>query len=766
MNHLYRTLRPFHQLTRLGVTALVLCTGGVRAAESDVDAINAKYGVLEEVVSTARKRSEPLQDTPVASTVLSGETLDMRFYADLKTAEFPAPNVNITSIGAFSNGVVATIRGIVNGDPDSTIEPPVALFVDGVYLARPAASSLDMFDIEQIEILRGPQGTLFGRNTSAGAIQLRTARPSGEFGTLGKVTAGEYGRLDLRAAVDIPIAETVNARIAVLSQNMDGYYKSITNGKDFGKEEILSVRPTIQFTPTEQLDLTFIGEFHHDKSEPKPQQNESTRTQALCVRHGYCGFALGDGDEFEVETDDVGFIDAKIWGVTAELNYRLDSGVITWISNYRDTDEDLVYDADSVLYPLFGVDRRQPHKQYSSELRFASTAWEKFDFVAGAFVFHQEYDLQRITSLAIVAPPPARTISFTGQDHDAYSIFGEVNYHITDALTVTAGGRYTDEKKDFYQRPFGPFPNAGARVDQDESWSDFGPKLGVQYNFTDDLMTYFTYQKGFKSGGFNGRCGQPATCLKSFDPEEVDAFEVGLKADFFDQRARANLALFWSEYTDLQRTTFVPLIGAANPQETVTENAGDATIKGIELELTMLPVEGLQLNLAVGYLHTKYDEFCADINGATLFASAPVSNCGGAVVQATNLGNPGGPATYLVDEDNSNLPFTRAPEWNVSVTANYRYPLANGASIFVNGQYTWIDKLFVDAVALTEREEVKLVEASISYEAVDGRYRVSVFGKNLTDEVYLESRTNVPGLFATRVVNQPRRWGVEFAWNL
>ncbi len=730
--------------------------------------LESRYGVIEEVISTARKRSEPLQDTPVASTVLGGETLDLLFHNDLKSIAFPAPNVNIATVSAFSNAISLSIRGISNADIDSTVDPPVAVFVDGVYIARPVASSMDLFDVEQIEVLRGPQGTLFGRNTSAGAIQIRTRRPSGEFETRGKVTVGEYGRTDFRAAVDIPIIrDKVNAKVAVLSQNMDGYYESAINGRDLGEEDILAVRPIIEFTPTENLDITLIGEYHRNKSEPRPQQNESPAARVLCARHGFCGFPLGDGDEYEVQADDAGFIDAEIWGLTGELNWHNDAGIVTLVANYRDTDEDVVYDPDAVLYPMFLVDRQQPHKQWSAELRFASTAWDRFDFTTGINIFHQEYDLERNTFLAILAPTPVgRNLSLTGQEHDAYSIFGELNYHVTDDLTVTVGARFSDEEKDFYQFPFGPFPTTGARIDVDESWNDFGPKFGLQYRFNDNLMSYFSYQKGFKSGGFNGRCGQTATCLRPFDPEEVDGYELGLKADFLDRRLRTNLALFWSEYSDLQRGAIVPLPpGAANPQETVTDNAAGATMRGVELEVTAILAEGLQVDVAVGYLDAEYDDFCADINGAQTFASMPASNCGGSVTRTSDF-DASGAAAYLVDEDNSRFDIARAPELNYSINATYNLRMNNGGSLTFNARYVWVDELFTDVSEASLREDVGLLNASVSYEGADGRFRVSVYGKNITDEVYADSRTLVPPLFDTRAVNPPERYGVEFAWTL
>ena len=715
--------------------------------------------MLEEVVTTARKREEPLQDTPVASTVLSGQALDLRFYTDLKTMDFPAPNVNITSIGAFNNAIAVTIRGIATTDPDSTFEQSVALFADGIYLPRPAASSLDMFDVEQVEVLRGPQGTLFGRNTTAGAIQLRSKRPTDEQDLDIKLTLGEFGRADLRAAFNHSISDTVNARIAVMSQNFAGYYKN-PEGERVGRDDILSFRPILSYTPNDRLDWTFIGEYHRNRSDTRPILNQSNNTHGLCRGRMQCGLPIGQTDEeFRIPLDSPGFHDAKVWGLTAEMNYYLDAGTLTWLTNYRNMSEDFGYDADGSPVTYFHVDLRdQPHDQWSTELRFTSELGDQFDYVVGAYFFQQTYKLTRITSTHFNPANDVSTrISVTGQDHDAYSLYGEVNYHATEDWTLTLGGRYSNESKDFYQELFG-VGTPGPRTSQSKSWNDFGPKVGVSYNISSEAMVYFNYQRGFKSGGFNGRCGHATTCMRSFNPEEVDGLELGLKADFLDNRLRANIVLFNNEYTDLQRTTFVPLPGdIANPQETVTENASDATMQGIELELTALPMDGLRLDLSLGFLDAEYDEYCADINGFIMYDEPPTSTCG--VAEEVSGGR------WLVEEDHTDQEFSRAPEVTVSLSANYEYALDSGNYLNFNARYTWIDDMTIHVGANVVRPSTNLLDVSVGYMDADGRYSVTLYGKNITDELYMQGNTVVPNLFSTRTVNEPRRYGVEVAWD-
>jgi iron complex outermembrane receptor protein len=734
---------------------------------------------IETVYSTARKRVEPLQNTPVASTVLGGQALELKYVTDLKDMAFPAPNVNISRLGSFTNGVSVFIRGIGNTDNDSTVDPPVAIFVDGVYIPRPENSSLDLFDVEQIEIMRGPQGTLFGRNTSAGAIQVRTRRPSGEFATRGRLTVGEYGRLDVRAAVEFPLVEDKLAfKVAVLSTHMDGYYRDPreggVTGKRKGKEDTFSVRPILQFTPNDDLKITLIGEYVRIDSEPTPGVNASAPTQILCAQWGFCGRqpARGVGEQFISDDYIVSFdtdtlIDNRVWGITGEIEWDVGPGTITSISNYRETESLIILDVDQTVAPMFSTERDSPHKQYSTELRYASTNWDNFDFVAGVFYFYQDHFLARRTFQMITPTSPMRDLrSDTGQTHKSFSVFAEGNYHVTEDLTITVGGRWSHEKKSFFQEPFGAFPNTGPRISPDPvSWDNFGPKAGISYQVRDNVLAYFTYSRGFKSGGWNGR-GGTATTIGPYDPEVVDAFEFGIKSDFFDNRVRLNLALFWNDYEDLQRTVIRFLPGAANPQETVTSNAASASVKGVEFELTALPVEGLQLNANIAYLDAGYSSFCADLNGPSMFDMAPTSPCGGESINITD--GTTGPGLYLLDDDFSGTPLQRAPKWQLTLGATYEFAVGDAGFVVLNASYNYVSNLNVEVrgFPLSNRGKVNLVDASITFKDVDDRFSLSVYGKNMTNERYLNNYTAVAALFDIYGISSPSRWGVELSWNL
>ncbi|MBI1181979.1 MAG: TonB-dependent receptor [Alphaproteobacteria bacterium] len=732
---------------------------------------------VETVISTARKREEPLQETPAASTVLSGQALEVQFANDLKDMSFAAPNVNIARLGGFSGYATFFIRGIGDDRPDSTVAPPVALFVDGVYLPRPNNTALDMFDVESVEILRGPQGTLFGRNTSAGAIQIRTRRPSGEFGVRGKVTVGDYGLLELRAAVDVPIVQgKVDAKVAVLASQFDGYYKNTFHpGEKLGGENTLNFRPMIRFRPNDHLTWTLIGEYIDNDVGQSPAINASTPPQLLCTAWGYCGQTRVPRSKFSKDafnvSSDLGQDDVmhnKIWGITSELVWNVGPGEITWISNYRKTKSFFLLEVDPTSAPMWSTTRDEPHNQQSTELRFASTAWDSFDFVAGVYALRQKFSLTREIFLqATPAAAQSHLLAYTEQTHKVVSVFGEGNYHVTDRLTLTAGGRYTWEKKSFIQEPPGAYPNTAGHLEPDpKTWTDFGPKAGINYKITDEAMAYFTYSRGFRSGGWNGQASTP-TSIGPFDPESVNAYEFGLKSDWFDKRLRANLALFLDDYKNLQRTIVRYLPNAVNPQEVVTENAAGASIKGVELELSAVPVEGLQLNASLSYLDAKYSDFCADLDGPTFYDSAPTSSCGGPGVNVTNPGSTG-PGNYLLSEDHSNIPLQRAPAWQLTAGVTYEFPLGNLGYLQLNGRYTYVSNLNVtlDGMAEGERGSVNLVDASITFKDVDGRYSIAFYGKNLTNEIYLNSLTRVATLLTSYAVSEPRTWGIEISWDL
>ena len=730
--------------TALG-TALSLMVGfAVPAiAQTEEDPPGVSTGNVE-IIVTARKRAEPLQETPVAVTAIGGEVLERIQATDLSDLNGRAPNVTINTIGNFGSSVSVFIRGIGNGDPGSTVDPSVGIYVDGIYLPRTVNSSLDLFDVEQVEVLRGPQGTLFGRNTTAGAINYRTRRPTGETGVRGRVTLGSFGQQDIRVAAETSLIEDVLAfKLAAFSQEFDGYFVNTFTGTsgnrapvDAGGSDTFSLRPTFLFTPADNFELTIIGEYYRERSENLPTINISQPNQVLQIFHNVPAFQPGE-EVRHFAFNIPGFSNIEVFGITAEANWEIGSGTLTSVSNYRETSDLNNNDTDGTTASLFETLRDTPHEQFSSELRYDWDVSDDLNILAGIYYFRQKFFLQRDTFLDITNTGTiTNLVSQGGQTHKNYAAFVQLDYNLTDQLRISVGGRYTYEEKDFFSSLFRPAQlGVGPRINLNDNWSNFGPKVGIDYQLNDDALLYGSYSRGFKSGGFSVR-GATAGALGPFDEEQVDAFEIGIKADWFDNRLRTNLAVYYSGYTDLQRTIITPANDPNNPQQTITDNAASATVKGFELEISAVPVDGLSLDVAVGYNDASYDEFLADIN------------------------NDG------VATDNSDIALSRAPKWTLGMGGSYTVGLGNAGQLTFRGDWTYVDNqnLLANGSAIGEIPSYNIMDASVKWDLPDDRFNVTVFVKNLNDEIYQTSITNVAALFNFNQISPPRRFGVEFGF--
>ena len=534
---------------------LVISKEGLAQSES-----SESFTGIEEIIVTARKKEEPLQETPVTITALTEDKIQKLYATDLKDLGMSVPNlvINQAASGSFSNSAAVFMRGIGNSDIDSTIDPPIGIFIDGVYVPRSSNSNLDLFDVEQVEVLRGPQGTLFGRNTTAGAIVVRSKRPTGEFGAKARLTMGEYGRRDLRVAVEAPLSDTVNAKISVLQQKSDGFYKAryLTHPdysvpaqmsyeydgdyQDTGGDDLFSVRPMLEFNPNENFTLTLIGEYSKDRSEPTPAINAAKPNMVLSRVYGRPGTGYSNIGTYNFGP---GYIHADIKGLTAEAVWELEGGTLTSITNYRETEYQYKGEIDWTDAPMFGIVRTEPHEQKSTELRYNTDLSDRLSLTAGIYYFEQEYELRRDTFINTSGAFLAHIIGVTSQTHEQQSVFADLTYAINDRLNFSFGGRYTKEEKSFMQKPFS-VGNVAAEIYKDDEWSNFGPKVGIDYQIDEDKLLYATLARGFKSGGFNGRGGTPTT-LGPFDEESVDALEIGLKADW-GSTLRTNVAFYLS----------------------------------------------------------------------------------------------------------------------------------------------------------------------------------------------------------------------------
>jgi iron complex outermembrane receptor protein len=780
----------------------------------------AEQTALEEIIVTATKREESIQDVPVVVTAISGDALERTFAHDARDLNGIAPNVMLQPVGAFQNATAFFVRGVGSSDIESATDPGIATFVDDAYQGRVSTAMVDFVDIQSVEILRGPQGTLFGRNAIGGVVHIRHAEPDlSETAFGGAVLFGEDGQQEYKAVVNVPLVQDKLAfRLAGKHTKLDGYYENESPGApDVSGLDRLVLLPSLKWQATDELSVLIRGEWSETRDDSyaniplnacradpasfPPVGAAGTPNDIVidfigtvfgqpATAASYCG-GEPSKDQFKVRHDqsEGSFSNFDVWGLTAKLEYDLPNGTLTYIGSYRDTEEDVVNDFDTTDFQLFSTDRIQDHWQTTHELRFAGDFGDRVSLVAGAYYFEQEYEMDQFTFGALVGGGPIFGNSI--QNHDSWAIFGQADYRLTDQLVLIGGLRYAEENKSFDHCGVGAgdpvtrtcqLPGLGSTlIQEEESWNNVSPKAGIQYYFDDDVMAYFTWSRGFRSGGFNGRGNTPQS-VGPFDEEEGDNWEIGIKGDFLDNRLRVNATAFLLDYQDLQRGIIRPAPDGGGGQETVTENVGSAEHRGFEVEVNALLGENLTLSASIGYLDAKNEEWCAPLQG-TLEVDAPPAGFEQCEPSVEVLDLAGDVVGYLVPIDASGLEPAHAPKWSTRLAAVYELDLGASGSLtfgadwlhrsksslvaagFPVGTTDGVDNYdgsFVTAI----RNSHDIVNLNVTWRDESQRFRVSAFLKNATDERYFNTGTYVAGLFNFTSLNEPRRFGVEVAYNM
>ena len=735
------------------------------------------HAQIEEIVVTAQKREENLQDTPIAITAFTEESLEGRMINDIsKLADF-TPNVifdTTTPISGLSNGAAVFIRGIGQLDFAMTTDPGVGTYIDGVYSSRAVGGVLDVVDIERIEILRGSQGTLFGRNTIGGAINITTKRPAETFGGMVEATFGEFERTDFKGSVDIPIAEKFLTKFAFSSKNRNGFVDRITVGDRLGDEDRQSARGSFLLQATDDIELyatvdytsineqsagsVMVGITEFPGAPPllAPSSTWAYNQVFVPANPGAVPYTaqefLLDGNDRTLATGPTG-TDLESVGATLTFTWSLPWVEFKSITSYRDTEGEFYRDADNSSVQITETSNpNYNHEQFSEELQLTGRLFnERLQYVLGAYYFEEDGTDDVFVPIYGALPTPAGLIAlplfinnYVLVDNDSKAVFGQGTFDVTDQIALTFGLRYTEDQKGFgYRQYISPDPAgaiavlallgppvtvpgpAGDVVFWDEvsdEFSELNIRAGIEYQFNDDTLFYFTYADGYKSGGFNFRYVVPRPVPLAFDPETLESYEVGVKWQGLDDRLRINAAGFVSEYSDVQIQLFETGGGP------LTQNAGVADIIGVEVEVTAVPHERLLLNAGFGYIDAEYDEL-----------NLPTTN----VAQAISL--------------ETKLPNT--PETTVNISAEYSHPLTWG-SLVVRGNYRYTDDLYNDAQnsPFLYQDGYHTVNASLTFTA--GSWEFSVFGTNLTDKRFITSGDSNFGLgFHEANYNRPREFG-------
>jgi len=620
------------------------------------------------IIVTARRRAESIQTTPVAVTALQGAQLEGAAALTIGDLQGAAPNVVITSGGTGAAAANISIRGIAFADIEKSFDPAVGVNIDGVYIGTSTGQMLDFFDIDSIEVLRGPQGTLFGRNTIAGVINVKRSRPKNEFSGKLELEVGSYGRFSSRNVVHVPVVRDIlAAKFFYMHTQSDGYYRDLADGgKHRGGTNNENFGASLLFTPSSNFEALITVDKQVQDFDPV--LGSLTKTGDAFA--GAMPPALVDQSNtrgiYNVIASKSLYGKYRSPGVTAEMNLDLGGIKLTSVTAYRESMDDIMQDYGSA--GLYATNRDQTYHQFSQELRASGRIGDSFDYVAGVYYFKSRYHLDQATSVFGAAP----TLQSTTGWSESYAGFIDVNWEVLPKVRISGGGRYTHDKKSLqtaFTDPGNPSASfAAPRVS--DTWNKFTPKIGIDYRPNQNLMLYASWSRGYRSGGFNGRGLTVYSATLPYEPETVDAWEAGLKSELWDRKLTVNLAAFYSDYKGIQQTGTVAVPGIALPQ-TVVINAAAAKIKGFEADVTLRPVDGLTVRGAFGYTDASFRGFIVDQPVAT-----------GA---ATSISR-----TF----DFSGVDMIYAPKITASINAEYTVPLEGklDADLKFNAGYRYLSR--------------------------------------------------------------------------
>ena len=718
------------------------------AAEIATPPDNAPAADPGEIVVTARQRSETLSTTPLSVAAIAPATLEAVNAITIQDVSGSVPNVIIAQVGAGPSAAAISIRGISFEDIEKSFDPAVGVVVDGVFIGTNTGQLLDFFDIASLEVLRGPQGTLFGRNTIGGVINIRRSRPTGVLGGKAEVTIGNYGLFEAKGILNIPLIPDVLAlKLFEAHTYSDGYYRNVTLERREPMNKADNFGFVLQYTPDPAVDVLLTVEKQNLRGHTvNASLNGGTDLVCRAVPARECNRNSGK-DLYTTFTQFDNPTTYSSPAATFELNYDIGSGLkFTSISSWRKDDEVFYQDFDASSAKFYETIRDQYYRQVTQEFRLSGNVTDRLDFVGGLYYFNSVYRNHQTTFLGPLLGNRT-TQQFASQNSKSYAGYIDVNWEFLPRLRATIGGRYTKDEKSFTNT----FPGAFSVAAKD-SWKKFTPKASVDYRPTDDIMVYGSFSRGYRAGGFNGRGTSISTSTQSYDPETVDSYEVGLKTQLFDHRVAFNIAGFYSKYDNKQEGIIrrTPP-GSPNTNETVVANVASATIKGVEADITARPTRQLTLSASAGYLKSSYDSFIT-LNPLTL---API--------------------------DLSGLDLLYNPSLTASASATYKLPTAFG-DVSMSSTFRHISRYFTSITPdpsnpnpaaptlnhlASRTKPLNRLDASIGIEPEFAglQTRVNFFMRNILDQRQISSTTIVPGLFKTPTAREPRTYGVEIGFS-
>ena len=790
-----------HVWSRLAARAAmcVLCIGPVAVVGAQEEPV-----VEEEMTVTAQRVEQELQDVPISIIAVSAEDLERRAINDVQELADAAPGLVVSGQSSSTGELALTIRGIGSNTFGLGTESTVGYYVDGVYIPRPQGFLNQFLDLERVEVLRGPQGTLWGRNSTGGAINVVTKAPSNQFE--GRLFA-EIGELDAPESADEQrlafsigggFSDRAFGRLSVQSNQADDYTFNELFGRTFDNVDGLSARGGLTFLPSESVSVTLRADLtdndSHNNFTLRPGDISSGSVLGTLLR--FYGLDAPN-DVHRVAANIAPVSEYEESGFSLDVNWTADSGLqLQSLTSFRDFDSRRVADVDAT--PLDFVENVGAFdvEWYSQELKLTGST-ERVDWIGGLYYFHEEglTNVDTVTDLALFqvqffAANPALFLfnpadfcslgfiaptTFCGPDYynllaplfglaqpgnkatgnffttlletDSYAAYGQLYWHLTDRLTLTTGLRYTDDEKDHIQTTIDFTTLQPTTLVDSDSWDGLTPKLGLEYRPNDDALFYGSITTGFKSGGFNSISLQP-----SFDEETITSYEVGVKSTLADRKVTLNASVFHYEYDDLQ-------VAVLFPDRSSVENAAQATVNGAELDVRFRPTSRFSLELGVSVLDDEFDDFFSqnprdvaqvqdDLNAMGIFDPVTLA-----------IAAAGVPLTDL-----SGRSLQRAPDFSGNLALQYVFPVGSG-SLTARGELSMTDDFSFDAFGEFTQDSYELFHANLSWAPGDGRWLVNLYGRNLGDEEYKTGELFARVTGSLQLWAPPASYGLQVAWS-
>lgn len=693
------------------------------------------------VTVTARKREETLQEVPVAVTAFTADALDRLAIEDLGDLDAQVPNLTIYAARGSSSTITAYIRGVGQSDPLWGVDPGVGIYLDDVYIGRPQGALLDVFDVERVEVLRGPQGTLYGKNTIGGAIKyISRGLPAATDG-FASVTVGNYDQLDVKAAVGgaIGSGDALRGRIAVASLNRDGFGENVITNQEVSDKEILALRGQLGAYVSDDLDIQFAFDWMDDQS--------GVRGAKMLAPNRFAPALPPLDSRYDVRNGMPNVNDTSIAGASAVVNWRAsDNWGLKYVLAKRESDTETNIDFDTLPNKIADVKAFYSDEQVSHELQANYDAGGRARGVMGIYAFDGEAGGRVLNNFFNFLFGDTQGTVYT----ESVAFYADFTVDLSDRLALGLGARYTDEDKraDVLNRGYTDatytVPTAVvADFDKTINFKNTSPKISLDYQVTPDIMVYGLATRGFKSGGYNIRAQATAVprSAEPFDDEVVDSFEIGSKMAFLDQTVFLNLSAFHNQYEDIQLSVFTAFDSNGDGTNDAFfgdfTNAGSGTVNGLEVEYQWLPTQNWLISGNLAWLDAKYDDF---------------------VYRGENI----------ADEQE----FTNAPEFSGALNVEYRTDLANAGNLSARVGYSYQD----DVVATTEiirtgalpitQDAYGLLNAGVTWRS-GGPWSVSLQGSNLADKEYRTTGYNINAALSvlTGFYGPPRQYSLSVRYD-